>query len=320
MTSDIDLSATEHLALNYGKPFGALVASGMAAIELALELLQISRGDEVVVPNEVCFRVPAAVLRKGVSVVFAPTRDYTIDPSRLMNCINERTKAVIAVHHFGLPCRVEQIKEVIPSHIAIIEDAAQALNLVSEGSKVGSCAEYVVSSFGANKPICLGGGGGLFGDNPELELAMEGYGDRSRNSLQLPRSYAFVPVPVEQIHAAVNRGVNLIANRKRLVSKIKDVLIPKGVSFWEPLPNDEPSWHRLPLTPNSQAQRKHLVSCLGADAVVEEPHEIHVTDLPMFQNSRSFPSNYGANDVYVKLNNSSAIDKWLNAARTSAAN
>lgn len=305
--------AASRLAPLYGKPFGVLTSSGMAAIELALDLCGVVTGDEVVVPAECCFRVPAAVLKHGARPVFAATQAHQLDPARLNAAMGPRTRAVIAVHHFGLPCRLREIRELMPVGVALIEDAAQAFDLSNEGAHVGLWSDFVVSSFSTNKPMSLDGGGGVFGSLPSLTYALDGYGPEQRMSAGPPRSFPLHPAAVQRLEIALAAAALKISRRRSLVRSLSPVLESAGLLPWSGRAGDLPCWHRLPLFPSTPAVRRAALEAKAAGIAVELPHDIAIPDLPMFAGARRCHSGVYRDSLLIRLDNHEAVKRWAEA-------
>jgi dTDP-4-amino-4,6-dideoxygalactose transaminase len=135
-----------------------------AAIRLALEMLNLQRGDQVIIPSLCCGAVADAILSANCVPVLADVNPLngTIDLGKLSQYVSERTRAIIPVHYQGLPCDMDEICEVsCKRNIAIIEDCAHSLGSKYKGEHVGRKGNFAVFSFGFDKPITTGFGGML---------------------------------------------------------------------------------------------------------------------------------------------------------------
>ena len=145
-----------------GVKHGIAVATGTAALHLALAAIGVGRGDEVLVPD---FTFPAtanAVLYTGAVPVLVDIEDnkFTIDWRKLEQKINSKTKAIIPVHILGRPCEMEPILEIADKYdLFVIEDAAEAHGAEYKGKQVGSIGDIGCFSFFGNKIITTGEGG-----------------------------------------------------------------------------------------------------------------------------------------------------------------
>lgn len=148
------------------------VSSGGAALLLALHAVGILPGDEVVVPD---FVFPAAAM--GVMFMGAVPVPADVDPETMAmtpettgRCITPRTKAVVAVHPFGIPADVEGILRDCPRNVAVIEDAACALGgLTAGGAAAGTVGRISCFSFHPRKSITTGEGGCLAASGSDVD-------------------------------------------------------------------------------------------------------------------------------------------------------
>ena len=151
----------EFAALVDGRPCVA-VASGTAALQLALAALGIGPGDEVIVPSFTFAATAHAVSLSGARPVFADVRldDFCLDPADVAARISPRTAAVVAVHLYGQTGDIGALSEVCRRHgLALVEDAAQAHGAGYEGRPVGSLGQAAAFSFYATKNMTTGEGG-----------------------------------------------------------------------------------------------------------------------------------------------------------------
>jgi dTDP-4-amino-4,6-dideoxygalactose transaminase len=131
------------------------------ALEICIEALNLPKGSEIIVPSNSFIATSEAVTRSGYKVVFADCNkdNYTISLSSIENSINANTSAIIAVHLYGHPCDIDEIKKLIKGkEIAIIEDCAQSHGALYKGKKTGSLGDISAFSFYPGKNL------GAFGD------------------------------------------------------------------------------------------------------------------------------------------------------------
>ncbi len=140
------------------------VSSGTAALHLALEVLGITEGDEVVVPTCTFTATAEAVLYTGARPVLADVdpRTRNLSAATLERALSPRTRAVMPVHVAGGPCDMDPILEVARAHgLAVIEDAAHALPARYRGRWVGTLGDAAAFSFYATKNVTTAEGGVL---------------------------------------------------------------------------------------------------------------------------------------------------------------
>jgi perosamine synthetase len=156
----------KRLEEDFGEFVGARYAfgvnSGTAALHLSLMAAGVGAGDEVVVPSFTFIASAEAVVLVGAKPVFVDiNRDtYNIDPEKIEKAITRKTKAIIPVDLYGLPCDMKSIREIADKHgLVIVEDAAQAHGAMYMGKPVGSLGGLVCWSFYASKNMTTGEGG-----------------------------------------------------------------------------------------------------------------------------------------------------------------
>lgn len=144
--------------------------SGTAALHMALLSLKISQGDEIIVPSMTFFATISAVLMVGATPIFSDI-DYNgnIDVHKVEGLITDKTKAIIPVHYFGMPCNIETIMKISKQYnLYIIEDCAQAHGASVKGKKVGSFGHVNCFSFFATKNMTTIEGGIITTNNPYI--------------------------------------------------------------------------------------------------------------------------------------------------------
>lgn len=148
----------------------AALSSGSAAIHLALILLGVTRGDEVICQSMTFSASANPIVYQGATPVFIDSeRDtWNLCPVHLETAIKDRLskgikpKAIIAVHLYGMPCKVDQILAISEKYdIPIIEDSAESLGSTYKGEHCGTFGKISILSFNGNKIITTSGGGAL---------------------------------------------------------------------------------------------------------------------------------------------------------------
>ncbi|MBN1870608.1 MAG: DegT/DnrJ/EryC1/StrS family aminotransferase [Candidatus Omnitrophica bacterium] len=140
------------------------VNSGTDALYLALGALDITVGDEVILPTFTFIATALCVSYTGAKPVFIDIEDetYNIDPEKLEKVITKRTKAIIPVHLYGQPANMNEITSIAKKHnIAIVEDACQAHGATYKGKKAGSLGDVGCFSFYPTKSLGAFGDGGI---------------------------------------------------------------------------------------------------------------------------------------------------------------
>jgi len=145
--------------------------SGTSAGHAALIALGINAKSEVIVPSFTFISTANWPLMVQSSPKFADIeiQNYGMDPKDLETKISKKTKAVIPIHYGGLPCKIDEIKEISnKNNIYLIEDAAESFGASLNGKKVGSFGTVSILSFAGNKILTTGEGGALCTDSKQL--------------------------------------------------------------------------------------------------------------------------------------------------------
>ena len=155
------------------------VSAGTAAIHMAMVMLGVGPGDEVICQSFTFAASANPVTYQGAKPVFVDSEPDTwnMDPAALEGAIIERhratgryPKAIVPVHLYGMPARMDEILEIASRYgIPVIEDAAEALGSEYKGKKCGTLGKYGALSFNGNKIITTSGGGAVI--CPDSEAA-----------------------------------------------------------------------------------------------------------------------------------------------------
>ncbi len=148
------------------------VGNCLDALQFILQGFGIGSGDEVIVPSNTYIATWLAVSNVGAIPVPVEPRieTYNIDPSRIQDSITSRTKAIIVVHLYGLPCDMDAVNEIGEKFgLKVIEDSAQAHGARYKGRRVGGLGNASGFSFYPSKNLgALGDGGAVTTNNPAL--------------------------------------------------------------------------------------------------------------------------------------------------------
>lgn len=150
--------------------YGIATSNGTSALHSALAACDIGPGDEVIVTSYSFIASSFCVVQAGAIPIFADVRKdtHTIDPSSIEKKITSRTKAIIPVHLYGIPCDMDEIMAIAKQHnLFVIEDCAQAHGSEYRGKKVGSIGHAGCFSFCQSKHFTTGGEGGAVVTNDE---------------------------------------------------------------------------------------------------------------------------------------------------------
>lgn len=147
------------------------LSAGTAALHLAMVLLDIKAGDEVICQSFTFAASANPITYQGATPIFVDSEadTWNMSPQLLREAIEDRMaktgkkpKAIVVVHLYGMPAKMEEIMEIAAHYdIPIVEDAAEALGSSYKGQRCGTFGEYGILSFNGNKMITTGGGGAI---------------------------------------------------------------------------------------------------------------------------------------------------------------
>lgn len=173
-----EVEAFEHeFAAYQGGGFALGVANGTDAIDLALRAAGVGPGDEVITVAHTAVATACGIERAGATPVFVDIHpaDYTIDPRAVSAAVTSRTRAIVAVHLYGQPARLKELRDLADRHgLLLIEDCAQAHGAKDAGRRVGTVGHLATFSFYPTKNL------GAFGDAGAVCTADRALADRVR--------------------------------------------------------------------------------------------------------------------------------------------
>lgn len=149
-------------AETFGPGHAVAVSNGTIAIDLALKAVGVGPGDEVIVPNFTFVGSVSPIYRLHAIPVLAPTEKggWSVDLKSLEGLITKKTKAIVAVHLYGVPCDIKSIVSLARRYgLKLIEDSAESLGARVDGQLVGTFGDVGCFSFFGNKVLTTGEGG-----------------------------------------------------------------------------------------------------------------------------------------------------------------
>jgi dTDP-4-amino-4,6-dideoxygalactose transaminase len=194
----------------------AALSSGTAAIHLGLILLDVQAGDEVICQSFTFSASANPILYQGATPVFVDSEEETWNmcPIALEEAIinriekGKKPKVIIAVHLYGMPFKVKEIRAVANKYqIPILEDSAEALGSTYHGQKCGTFGDIGILSFNGNKIITTSGGGALVTNSKEIKEKTVFLATQARdNAPHYQHSHIGYNYRLSNISAGIGRG------------------------------------------------------------------------------------------------------------------
>ncbi|GAG26639.1 unnamed protein product, partial [marine sediment metagenome] len=159
------------LSERVNRKYAAAVCNGSAALDVAVNALQLAEGDEVILPTFTIISCAAAVVRAGAVPVLVDADPVTwnMDVEQIESRITPRTKAIMVVHIYGLSVDMDPVIALADKHgLSVIEDAAEVIGQTYKSKACGAFGDISTFSFYANKHVTTGEGGMVLTDDPKL--------------------------------------------------------------------------------------------------------------------------------------------------------
>ena len=293
-----EVESFEHeFAVYTGTKFAVGVASGTDAIILALMVVGVQPGDEVVTVSNTAIPTAVAISRTGAMPVFADieSEGYQMDPKDLEKKITPKTKAIIPVHLYGQPADMDLIMDIGKRRgIPVIEDACQAHGARFNSKKIGSFGLMGCFSFYPTKNLgCLGDGGMITLNDETLYhrlLRLRNYGQKSRYE----HEEVGMNSRLDELQAAVLRvklkhldAWNL--KRKNISSYYSDNIRNPAIIKPNCFQGRESVYHIYPLRCQERDAFKTWLECGGVGTLIHYPTPVHLQTTYASSGSYSLP-------------------------------
>jgi len=272
----------------YAKLIGAkrclATASGTTSLLVSLHVMGVDAGDEVIVSPYTFIATYNAILINKALPVFADTDPATLnlDPASIESRITERTRAIVPVHIYGMPCDMDPINAIARKHkLSVIEDACQAWLAEYKGRKCGTLGDLGCFSFQNSKHIPSGEGGAVTGNSDDLLDRCHAFHNvgRATGNFKGAKPYftrgsnyrmqQFQAVLLlQQFEKLVKETVHRQENADYLTSQLKQI---SGIQPARLPENSRAVWHLYPLRYDAQQfsglPRDKFIRALSAEGI-----------------------------------------------------
>jgi len=262
---------------------GVACSSGTAGLHLAVRALEIGPGDEVLTTPFSFVASANCLLYEQATPRFVDIEEDSLgmDPGLLADAVNDRTRAILPVHVFGRPCRIQEMTAFARERgLRVIEDACEALGSTVGGRPMGSFGDVAVFAFYPNKQITTGEGGMVVTDDVDLAQTMQSLRNQGRDAdgtwlrhVRLGYNYRLDELSAAIGVAQLERLDELRRGRARVAASYEQALA--GLDWLKlPRPGDgeQVDWFVFVVRLASEIDRDRIIQQLAARGVPSRPY------------------------------------------------
>lgn len=267
------------------------VASGTAALQLALLACGVGPGDEVITVAHTFCATAEAIVHVGARPVFVDIdpRTYTIEPNAAARAITPRTKAILPVHLYGMPADMDAINAIAEQHgLFVIEDAAQAHGAVYKNRPVGTLGHAACFSFYPGKNLgAYGDAGAVTTNDPKIAqrvLALRDHGravgpDGKRSKYehdQIGYGERLDTLQAAILRAKLRHLPEWTARRQAIAQQYLELLADAQVGLPFTPADRQSAWHLFVVRTQRRAEVQAHLSAQGVETGVHYPIPLHL--------------------------------------------
>jgi perosamine synthetase len=276
----------EEFARYCGSRYAVSTGSGTAALQIALQSMQIGHNDEVLTTPFSFFATSNAVIHAGAEPRFADVEDngFNLDPAKVEAKLTPKTRAIIPVHLYGQPSRMDEFWDLAEDKgISLVEDACQAHGAEYHGRRVGSLGDTACFSFYTSKNMTVCGDGGMIvTDDAEVADAARSFRDCGRASKYTMSRVGYTS-RLNTVNAAIGRvqlrkldGWNRTRRRiadmyRRALEGAPGITLPPAET-----PRETPVYHLFVVRSTRRDQLAGHLEENGVEPAIHYPVPIHL--------------------------------------------
>lgn len=258
--------------------------NGLDALTLALKAIGVGPGDEVIVPANTFIATALAVTYAGASLVLvdADVATYNIDVSKIEKAITARTKAIIPVHLYGLPAKMDEIVTIADKYgLYIVEDCAQAHGAKYKGKMVGSFGIASGFSFYPGKNLgALGDAGAVTTKDQKISNKVRALGNYGSEEKYIHK-YVGMNSRLDELQAAFLRVKlkymdEMYLERKRVAEKYMEGINNQLIDLPEIPPECEHVWHVFAVRCKERDRLQRYLEKKNIKTNIHYPIPIHL--------------------------------------------
>jgi perosamine synthetase len=281
-----------------GADYATTVANGTVAIHLALEALGIGKGDEVIVPTLTYIASVNTILQTGARPVYVDSLESTLqmNPAEIRKKITSRTKAVMAVHLYGLPCDMDAITAICAEHnLLLIEDCAEAFGTYYKDQHVGTFGDAATFSFFGNKTITTGEGGMVVAKSKEIinkasHLKNQGVSsEREYWHMSLAYNYRMTNICAAIGLAQLEQADKILGKKREIAFWYQEALFGLPLRTHDEIDQTRHSFWMYSIILNEAAKRQALRDFLKTNGIETRPFFYPSHTLPHCATEERFP-------------------------------
>lgn len=294
-----------------GAKYAVAVVNGTAALQIALEIAGVKHGDEVITQALTFAATANAIVHAGASPVFVDidrdtlgmspeklamwlNKNVGIDPKTdkvLNKSTGKRISAIVPMHTFGHPCRIDEIKVIADQYnIPLIEDSAESLGSYYKGKHTGTFGLAGILSYNGNKTITTGGGGMIITND-------EAFAKRAKHittTAKVPHAWEFVHDEIgynyrlTNLNAAVGVAQmekldEILANKRHTASMYVEFCEKNGIHFVREPDGAQSNYWLNAIILNDQEERDAFLEYSNTHGVITRPAWRLMSELEMFK-------------------------------------
>jgi len=274
-----------------GVRYAASVCNGTVALHLALVVLGIGPGDEVIVPTLTYISSVNAIAYTGATPVFVDSMENTwqMDPDDVRRKVTPRTRAIMVVHIYGHPCDMDPLVDIAKENsLFIVEDCAEAFGAYYKGRHVGAFGDIATYSFFGNKTITTGEGGMVVTNDKTLyDRAVHFKGQGLAKHREYWHDVVGYNFRMTNICAAIGlaqieRADELIAKKRQIAQWYADGLRGLPITLHSESGDMRNSWWMVSILVEKPKQRDYLRNALSDAGIETRPFFNPIHTMPMY--------------------------------------
>lgn len=261
------------------------VGSGLDALWMALRVLHIGAGDEVIVQGNAYIASVMGITINGATPVFVePDEYYQIDEKKIEEKITPRTRAVMVVHLYGHVAQMDKIVDLCKKHhLKLIEDCAQSHGACLGGKMTGTFGDIGCFSFYPSKNLGgFGDGGAIVTDDPRVERDMRilrNYGSEKRyHNKMLGTNSRLDELQAGLLRVRLKHIEEITQERERIADRYQNEIQNESVILPAVRKDTRPVWHQYVIRTGNRDRMQQYLSDHGVGTLIHYPIPPHLSE------------------------------------------